>query len=49
MSEKKNIKRNNARVNKEEFLKFGRKGNTTLKLNFPNEPYLQELLRMGLL
>jgi hypothetical protein len=49
MSERKNIKRNQNRVNKEVFLKTGRKGHSKLALNFPEDKNLQALVRMGLL
>ena len=49
MSERKNIKRNNKRVGKEQFLRTGRKGHSQMRLDFPGEPYLQLLVRLGLL
>lgn len=49
MSERKNIKRNKKRITNEQYKQYGRKGQVKMNLTFPNDPYLQKLVKMGLL
>jgi hypothetical protein len=49
MSERKNIKRNNARIGNDAYVLYGRKGQVNMRLSFPGEPYLQWLVTNGLM